>query len=87
MFGCSFVQVPSIYCILSAGETARVIWEWTFMSHHLPVLSSGYEKITHRKTMRISQSARVTELLGITPGFEMAPMLLDRLSLIWPLHT
>ena len=35
----------------------------------------------------ISRSARVTELLGIILGFEVAPMLLDSLGLIWPLHS
>ena len=51
IFGCSFLQVPSIYCISSVSETAGVIWERTFMSHCLPVLSSRYEKSIHRKTM------------------------------------
>ena len=44
-------------------------------------------RVSIAKVWRISQSARATELLGIILVFEAAPMLLDSLCLIWPLHS
>ena len=76
MFGCSFVQAPWIYCISSAGETAGVTLGKDI---RVPLPSCAVLRILEteypfRKTMRISRSARVTELLGIL-GIEVAPML------------
>ena len=67
MVGCSFVQAPSTYCISSAGDSAGVIWERTFMSHCLTVPSSGYEKSIHRTTMEDVTKCKSDWVTGYHP--------------------
>ena len=83
MFGCSLVQLPSIYYISSAGETqVGYTSERTFDSHSLPALFSRHEKSIHHKTIEDFTNCKRTELLIIILVFELSPVLLDSLCLV-----
>ena len=86
MFGCSFVQVPSIYCISSAGDT---LLRLSAKDIDAPLPSCVVLRIRegHPPHDYIPRRARLTELLGIILGFEEASILLDSPCLIWPLHS
>ena len=88
MFGCSFVQVPWIYDISSAGETLLGL---SGKGHPCPTSFLCCPRDTRRVSMArlwsISRSERKSKLLGIILGFEAAPMPLDSLPHIWPLHS
>ena len=87
MFGCSFVQAASIYCISSVNDTLLGL---SGKGHHAPMPSWAILRIQEEypsQEYEGSQSARVTELLGIILGLEAVPMLLDSLRFIWPLHS
>ena len=83
MFGCSFVQVPSTHCMSSAGDTLLGL---SGKGHSCLTgflcCPQDTRRVSITRLWKILQSARVTELLGIILFFEVAPMLLDGLSIL-----